>query len=352
MYKKNKSLIVKILPNLFYYSGLTELFYFLNRNSKLILSYHNIIPEDLFTPNLINGVSHSDSVFDAHLRYIASKFKTGTDIDNKHELIIAFDDGYLNQYSIAHPLLKKYNLKAFFFITLDLLPENAEALMIDRFLFWLSYVPAGNYKVPVSDDIAPIIINITGDSDRLSGWQQVYSLIKNDYYVAAPLILKALDEVFPFAEIEKRIAPTYIKLRLTPMPKNAIEELKAYGHKIGAHAKTHGPLTGLSNQALEDEIRSCADKVGNVFNTTVFSYPFGGLLEVTEREINCVKKHGFTHAVTNINNPTPSIQHADPYFIPRMSLPNTSNTAEIAFYLSGAKYFLQHCKLLHTAKYK
>jgi len=82
-----------------------------------VLLYHQVNPLIDVTPEL----------FEEHLNYIDSRYETFTyseayDYVQEHgalpsnSLLITFDDGYYDNYKIVFPLLKKYNIKATFFI--------------------------------------------------------------------------------------------------------------------------------------------------------------------------------------------------------------------------------------------
>lgn len=95
------------------------IFLFYNGQGKgtPVLLYHQVNPLINVTPEL----------FESHIAYIASKYKTFTyseayDHVKKHgslpeySLLITFDDGYYDNYKVVFPLLKKYDVKATFFI--------------------------------------------------------------------------------------------------------------------------------------------------------------------------------------------------------------------------------------------
>jgi len=96
---------------------LLSLYVFGRGKGTPVLLYHQVNPLINVTPEL----------FEEHLQYIAARYKTFTyseayDYVKEHEklpvdsLLITFDDGYYDNYKIVFPLLKKYNLKATFFI--------------------------------------------------------------------------------------------------------------------------------------------------------------------------------------------------------------------------------------------
>lgn len=82
-----------------------------------VLLYHQVNPLINVTPQL----------FEEHLKYMATRYQTFTyseayEYVKEHgklpadSLLITFDDGYYDNYKVVFPLLKKYNLKATFFI--------------------------------------------------------------------------------------------------------------------------------------------------------------------------------------------------------------------------------------------
>jgi len=82
-----------------------------------VLLYHQVNPLINVTPAL----------FEEHLKYIAARYETFTYTEAydevkangklpSHSLLITFDDGYYDNYKVVFPLLKKYELKATFFI--------------------------------------------------------------------------------------------------------------------------------------------------------------------------------------------------------------------------------------------
>jgi peptidoglycan/xylan/chitin deacetylase (PgdA/CDA1 family) len=91
-----------------------------------VLLYHQVNPLINVTPEL----------FEEHLIYIASRYQTFTyteayeyvRVNSKlpvNSLLITFDDGYWDNYKVVFPLLKKYNLKATFFINTLFIGQDA-----------------------------------------------------------------------------------------------------------------------------------------------------------------------------------------------------------------------------------
>ena len=104
----------------------------------VILDYHSIHPTRAFR-------SCTPGMFDAHLRWlkdhcdvvplsslIQSSFK---DISNiRPKVAITLDDGYVDNYTHAFPLLKKWGLPATFFVAVGFLEQDPEVLQRMKYL--------------------------------------------------------------------------------------------------------------------------------------------------------------------------------------------------------------------------
>ena len=111
-------------------------YYFLLPNKVAVLGYHS------FT----NNISNSDMVmnnkeFEKQLKFLKKyNFKTLTleEMDcymnkkckfKKNTVLITIDDGYLDNYEIAFPLLKKYNINAVVFVIGYNVDNNSEGFI-------------------------------------------------------------------------------------------------------------------------------------------------------------------------------------------------------------------------------
>lgn len=320
----------------------------LNRNRKRVLSYHNVLSDEMLTNKPIDGVSHSLSSFESHLRYLTAHYSMGTDLNDPHQVTITFDDGYINQGLIALPVLQRYDVKAFFFYSLGLSSLQGTPLLIDDLLFWVSFVDAGNYRLEWPSKEEVLEVCISSEDSRATEWSKIYKLMLGRFYYLAPLLRDAMDCCVPYEKVKLNVSASYYKFRMTAMSEEQLAALVTLGHQVGAHAVSHGPLATMPRSQMEQEVKHCYNQVGKIFNSKVFSFPFGGTEEVSAGDAAYVMQCGFEQALANINKPLDagaSLQY-NRYFIPRMHLPNTSSRLEIDFVFSGTKYFIQHFKLL------
>ncbi len=92
-----------------------------------ILMYHHVTTEKgkgltISIENLEKQFKHlAENGYKTYHFKELSKLKT---LPNAKNIIITFDDGYVSQMELALPLLKKYKLKATFFVPLDFLGKT------------------------------------------------------------------------------------------------------------------------------------------------------------------------------------------------------------------------------------
>jgi len=96
----------------------------------MVLNYHSVRPSQLFFN------STSTETFERHLEWLAAHCEVVDFSDalapasTKPKVAIAFDDGFLDNLEYAVPLLKKYGLKATFFISTGFLQRDPVILDI------------------------------------------------------------------------------------------------------------------------------------------------------------------------------------------------------------------------------
>ena len=311
-----------------HYLGFNRLFYAITSKRQKIITYHNVIDDMYFDDALHLGVCHSQSVFSFHLKEIAkAKLNFSTEINQEKSVMITFDDGYKNKFESARSILNERNIKAVFFITSDLI-DSKEPLWIDKILFWFSYVPDGTYTI---DGIHFAI----SQSSRQSNYSLFYNHIINNYGSLNSLLIE-LDEVYSFCAIS--INDTYYKLRFEGLTSLQINDLKADGHLVACHSKTHSVLSKLTKKQLDDELEICVSNLSKIYNSTYFSYPFGGHSEVNKSVIDTLEKSPFSHSFMNIW----SFKNSNnSHTIDRFSLPNTKKKYIIHSHLSGLYYYLK-----------
>ena len=316
-----KRFILNVVTVICYYFGVCSLFYFLNRRAKRIITFHNVLPDDLFREGLANGVSCNFSSFMKIIAECRKRFNISNDLLDASTLTLTFDDGYLNQYSTAFKTMKKLGIPAYVFVS----DMGEEELLIDKLLHWVSEAP----------------IDLIPNGDRIKYWvEEIWPRFVADSERMGQTVFDELDGIYPYAKIRASLPPVYCCERLTRIPTENLNEMRMAGWSIGWHTVNHYPLSKLDDARLSVELDSPME-----FRNVCFSYPYGNPGEVGEKAVDVVRKMLYPYAVSNTNK---SDWNTTRFFLPRMSL--SSNKYRLHFVLSGVEHFIKHKRLLPRIK--
>ena len=318
--------------------GIIQLFYWLNRKKKIVLTYHNVIPDELFDHSYHLGVSHSESVFKKQIQLIQKRF-----FYKKEKIarcFITLDDGYKNQLEIASKILNDYHLQGLFFIPFQSLTLGC-TLTIDKVTMWLSYVPTGEYK------ILDHFITINNTNRHLVASKLYDKLIEN--YQLWDKIEEELNDAFPFDHLA--VNPGLNELRFKPLTPNDLETLIKEGHLIGSHSWGHLPLACLPINEQREDFSKCIALAKKYCNSLIYSYPFGCMQEVSPITVQLCAEYGFSSAYMNVLELPGWSDVNTNYTLPRFSLPNEGNKYLLDGKLSGFEEFCKKIIKLRLVRY-
>lgn len=334
-----KKQIVKLIATLCYWMGIDAFFYMLNRKSKRIITFHNVVPANLLPQGKMIGLTDTEETFRMKVRMLKKHFRISVDVLDVNSATITFDDGYKNQQEVAERILKEEgNLPAIIFAAGRMIgnvtPSNA--LVVDLLLHWTHLAPNGMYVLKCSCSVVGQFILKTDNRQRV--WQDViWPSFCKDRETKGKNLLSVLDSQYSIGDVLKSCNSEYLRLRLTGIDEGDIQNLRSKGWIIGWHTQEHYPLSKLSNEEKKREIKVSYKGMNDV----VFSYPYGELNSVDKECIDIVKTVGYPCAVSNVSVHNNLICK---YFIPRMML--DGNFYQCHMELSGLKYFLKTRKLL------
>jgi len=195
-----------------------------------------------FSPNVF---SCDEYVFEQHLKFYKSNFDVVTIeelnalIQNKKKLsnryaLITFDDGYMDNYKLAYPLLKKHLVPATFFIATDFIEKNI---------------------IPWWDEIAFLIQNCNQEILQLSNWKSPILLTaksKNEYIKKVLQLIK-LDSSKTMNEKNNKLktASNLDADYLMPhkdlfMTWEMLKEMQDNGMRIDSQSCSHSIMSHLS----------------------------------------------------------------------------------------------------------
>ena len=279
--------------------------------SKLtVMTFHRVLPER----DLLNFSEPTGEQFEALLETWARWFNfvplaQGVRMLRNRQLgrrtaCITFDDGYMNNFEVAAPILQKLGLPATFFIA-------------------TSFSDGG---MMFNDKIAAVFRQASGESLDLSFcgmgvWPVATAKSKRESSSAAIQKIKHFAYSKREALADAMVVGANATIETQPMmTRPQVQQLAKMGFEIGAHTVTHPILRELSDEDAEREIRRSRVELQTLTGQAVemFAYPNGQPgKDYDLRHTKMVKDAGFIGAVSTITGAATA--SSDLYQIPRFT---------------------------------
>jgi peptidoglycan/xylan/chitin deacetylase (PgdA/CDA1 family) len=215
---------------------------------------------------------------------------------------LTFDDGYLDNFTQAFPILQRHGLNGTFYVTTNCI-DNRE-------LFWIGLLRFVVFttRVPVLETHDPIAFRLPlGDAlQRKAAFTKLVVTMKN---ISTPKRLALLEAVRVAGEIDD-LSP----LNNIMMTWDQVREMHDAGMIFGAHTLTHPNLPNSTFEEAEREIVGSKEALEAEIHTSVrhFSYPNGrGSAHLTDAVKGIVRDAGFDSSTTSV---TGSVRVGDDAF--------------------------------------
>lgn len=274
--KEPKARLAELLDRI----GLLDRLHFGNAGRLIVFNYHRIRPEDpTFSTPFDDGVfGPTVSEFEDQIRWL----KCHTRILSEKELIdvldsgrppaglctmVTFDDGYLDNYTLAWPVLRTHEVPAVFFIPTRLISE--------RQLGWW-------------DLISYLVKQTTKDSIRYNG--DVFDLSDRRLVTAVFKQKMTLDKQEHTRDLVPRLSeacavdlPDAAAQAAELMSWEQIREVAGTLITIGSHSHSHAALATIPAEQQRQELAQSKRILETELKTEVRSvaYPVGGYAHFT-----------------------------------------------------------------------
>lgn len=260
----------------------------IQKNFINVLVYHRIIDNISDSWDIAVSPAH----FEEHIRFIQEHYaivRFEDDWSKVHEkaVVITFDDGYVDNYRVALPILEKYHVPATFFISTGNIGTERE--------FWWDYLARifMNATVPIGNlPLGKEIISMQGTATQ--NMQNAHKIIKSLPLDERENVLQKWDHSLrPKANLDKD--------RRTMNH----EELKRMANSayvtIGGHTVSHPTLSGMTPVFQKWEIEESKIAIEKIIGDKieVFSYPFGGRPDFSNETVRILKDCGYKKAAVN-----------------------------------------------------
>jgi len=291
-------------------------------NRLTVLAYHRIIDSnqpdfDYYEAN----VSATPAMFAQQMAYIDQHFNVvslaeviaflnGESHLPPRALLITFDDGYLDNYVNARPILKQYQFPAVIFLMTSRMENTTLRPWWDTCAYAFHHTSKNDVTLPLIGDVV-----WTSSAERRSYREQFITALKNVPEKDKQRYLIALHKAL---EVQKAqdAKPLFVNW-------DQVRELVADGIACQPHTVTHPILTRISDEQVKQELQGSRDKIVAETDQTIqaFAYPNGSTKDYHSVAINTLKELDYVAAFTLTAGPVPYLEAKQhPYEIKRVYL--------------------------------
>lgn len=284
------------------------------RHRLLVVTLHRVLPEGQRRSYPLPGLCVTPEELDFLLSVATRRYACGPLAETRERfeagepfprppLALTFDDGQLDNFEHARPLLARYDVRATFYVPAAH-ASSREPLWHDRLGFALQAL-AGD--AGIRDELA-VRLAIPDAPKEPAG------------FVAAAV--RAAKRLTP--ERRQELAGELAQRSGAPVPEWAgmmgwpeLRRLASEGHEIGSHSLHHPLLPQCSDEAVEREVVGSRSLLEAELAVPVrsFCYPNG---DFDERSLAAVRRAGYACAVTTSSGLNP--RGADPYRLHRCEI--------------------------------
>ncbi len=300
--KSRRSALVKDIIDFGYQTGLVHLGRPLWANSLTVLNYHRIddLSPETFQPN----ISASPAEFAHQMEYLARWYKVvslqavhewlhGGRKLPPHAALITFDDGYLDNYTHAYPILRKHDFSAVIFLTTGHIGTDA-AFYWDLAAYCFAHTRVDHITFP--DGTQPSWHNEVEMQQVSKSWIESLKKLTED---EKQKWVARLPELLGVA-----IPSGYFKGLM--MNWDQVREMSANGIEFGGHTIHHPILTRIPPESARSEICGAISRVSEELGkpVTSFAYPNGMQADFNAATARIVQEAGCQTAFTLLNGPS------------------------------------------------
>lgn len=256
----------------------------------IALTYHSITKD--YVPDKLNaGGKHVPAQkFEEQMRYLSQKDTINADgiiKKNNNSIIVTIDDGFKNNYEVAFPILKKYNIPFIIFLCTGFMNEN---------LIW-------------TDKLLKLSIDVKDFKKKSIMWlkKHQFSFKKDEVtYDFLRLLFKKIDTplinefISSFKDSNQVNSNLYSEI-FKPLSWDEVRSMvKTDLCFIGSHTVNHPILSKCDYLRQYEEIENSKLIIEDQLNEKVslFAYPNGSKNDYNVETLKILKKLDFKYAFT------------------------------------------------------
>lgn len=294
-----------------------------HRGKVVVLMYHRVLTrEEVSLQSVQPGMYVLDSVFAQHMSFLKKNFtllslhqlldlwQSGTWNARARYCVITFDDGWLDNYRHAYPVLKKFGIPATIFLPTDYVGS-------DRW-FWpdqlalLFKILAGRKVTSGSLREMGIVFAEYLDDNG----QQFVEALQRGEHVTDQVIEQC--KHLPIGRIQELVAALASRLEVSlPQERvivnwDEVREMSQCGISFGSHSCSHRILTTLTSEEVSVELARSKQVLleQGVNYVPVFCYPNGNSDANIQRQVRTCGYEAACSVKMGVEGDSPGNQYA------------------------------------------
>jgi len=229
----------------------------------IILTYHRILPKDKITRLIEPGMYVTADTFENHIAFLKDNFEIVSlrdlysglkgeerNTNDKPFCSITFDDGWVDFFVYAFPILKKHKTPSTIFLPTSFIGSE-KIFWTDRLAHLLSSMHSGNSSINFKNPLFNKMAELQGSF--VQKLEQSVQLLKNYDYLEIEHILRELSTILGIQEIN--------------LPRSFLnwDEVRGMAKtqlvSFGSHTVNHAILTKLKDTDIVYELEASKDKL-------------------------------------------------------------------------------------------
>jgi peptidoglycan/xylan/chitin deacetylase (PgdA/CDA1 family) len=266
-------------------------------NGVAVIMYHSVQDDPRPQFDLLGGIIHATEVFRGQMEIIARHFHPVTLEDVLHfvggdkdlrprSVLVTFDDGYLDNYEVARPVLNQFGIPGVFYVVVNCIDRQKLPWPVQLRHTFLT-ADATSWSDP-----AGTCWPLTTREERLYAYREAAKLCARLTGEAQTAFLDSiLGELHALAMTDREPMMTWEQIR----------SLDESGHTIGSHTMTHPSMAQLCLQDAEVEFAESKRCLEQALGKPMlhFSYPCPAAPpHWADHTVNLSRKMGYRTAVT------------------------------------------------------
>ncbi|MFY9737950.1 MAG: polysaccharide deacetylase family protein [Candidatus Cybelea sp.] len=321
----------------FHRGGIDRIGVSLHSRDALVLVYHGILTEERAEPFRYH---HTVLEFSAHLEWLGRRYTPASLSDfarwrrgewrpRKPIVLVTFDDGYLNNATVAAPLLRRVGFPALFFIATGYI-QAQRVLWPDEVFARVRKWPRATLQDPAG----------------------VAQAVPDRPEAREAMALAIVEACKNCSDARRREFMTYLALETKDcdplqdreaqgfMSWDDVRGLADAGFDIGSHTASHPILSNLSREQLRDELRESRAEIETRTGARcrALAYPNGRTRDISELVLSETAAAGYEFAFTVSNRWCR--RASDALALDRVSPPGHSSLPTFALHASGWRQWL------------